>query len=318
MAKQGNRQPRLVNPRAHRPVDWNEAAVQRVIDREGFVIVQAKYDGIRFHAWLDTAYVVRIVTREGIEIKALEKRKNELRDLLMELGTNVVVDGEVVVDGVTFEEGSGLLRRHEPIEHTVKYYIWDSYPLGVLLGEYALTVPYEERRAKLAFLEPWDALDATVQWTWSVDCLSLTAVRKVYAQFREADLEGAVVKDPSLPPRQGKVTGWWKLKPNDTADGIITGYLWGTPGLGNDGKIIGFRVKLEDGTECNADGLTDAQKEAYTQDYWAHQSPPECVCEPLVGRYVEVSFMERTADGNLRHPKFKQLRDLEYAPGVKS
>lgn len=319
----GAKRERVLPVDCHRPVNWNEAAVQRVIDNVGYVYAQTKKDGIRFHAMIDANDRVRVLTREGIEILSLDLHKERLRGLLQALPKQFALDGEAVVPGIPFEEASGILRRHKaiPMEDAVEFWVWDALPVTELLGYEAGTATLDERIDTLV-----QAFDSTPgPQAQIVHMEPVSSMEELYLLFdaqRELGEEGLVVKDPSLAPRNGKVSGAWKLKPSDTCDGRITGVLWGTPGLGNAGKIIGFTVELENGNLCDVDGLTQAAMAEYTVqvENWAHcQSPPEYVSpHPFVGRYVEVSYMEMTAKGSLRHPKFKTFRDLDYAPGWKS
>lgn len=307
------KQPRLIQPDCHRPVNWVEKAVQRALLASGFLIAQVKEDGIRVHAFLDPAGNVRTVTREGIEIRSLAKAKDALSHVLNELPDGFCVDGEVVVQGVTFEEGSGLLRAYAEIEHEVKFYLWDTFPLGALLGgEY--TVPYQERLSSLCAAWSRSTGHNFVEIIEGETLHSMEDIEHFFQHCRDCGKEGAVVKDPELPMIHGKRTGQWKLKPSDTADGRVVGLVWGTPGLGNAGKIIGFTVELESGVLCDVTGITQAQMDEYTQTYAAglYQG------HPLVGRYVEIEYMEMTAAGSLRHPSFKCFRDLDYSPGWKS
>lgn len=311
------KQPRLINPDCHRPVPWNERAVQRALAASGFLLAQVKEDGIRFHAFLDPAGNVRTVTREGIEIRSLAVANEVLQGVLGELPDGFCVDGEVVVQGVTFEEGSGLLRAYAEIQHEVRFYLWDAFPVTALLGaKYA--VPYQDRIGTLvaAWCQDPSQYD-DVQVIEGETIHSMEELQDFYDDCREKGKEGAVVKTPDLPVIHGKRTGWWKLKPSDTADGRVVGLVWGTPGLGNAGKIIGFTVELESGVLCDVTGITQAQMDEYTIDHYAHGQPgvPD---HPLLGRYVEIAYMEMTAAGSLRHPSFVQFRDLSYAVGWKS
>lgn len=316
------KQPRLIQPDCHRPVPWNEKAVRRVLAASGHVIAQVKEDGIRFHAFLDTAGNVRVVTREGIEIRSLASAKDVLCHVLDALPYGFCVDGEVVVQGMTFEEGSGRLRAYEEIQQDVVFHLWDAFPLaGLLGGEYEN--PYSDRLDTLiaAYCESREP-DGKVQVIRTDILSSMEEIEKFYEDVRAKGKEGAIIKSPELPLIHGKRTGQWKLKPSDTADGIVRGLVWGTPGLGNAGKIIGFTVELESGVLCDVTGITQAQMDEFTREYldWRGQTyplgyqPPA----PLLGRYVEIAYMEMTAAGSLRHPSFVQFRDLDYSPGIKS
>jgi hypothetical protein len=90
--------------------------------------------------------------------------------------------------------------------------------------------------------------------------------------------------------------------------------VWGTPGLGNAGLVVGFTVELEDGTLCDATGLTRSQMLTFTA--CMHGTAADKA--QVLGRYAEISYMEKTRTGSLRHPNFVRFRDLEYAPGIKS
>ena len=311
------KQIRYINPDCHRPVPWNEKAVRRALAASGFLLAQVKEDGIRIHAWLDSLGQVRVVTREGIEIRSLAVVKRKLFELLNELPEGFCVDGEVVVQGVSFEEGSGLLRAYAEIQHDVKFYVWDAFPLTALLGaEY--DVPYQDRISTLVAAWCQDIDTTGVEIIEGETVHSMEELQGFYDNCRERNKEGAVVKCPDLPVIHGKRTGQWKLKPADTADGRVVGLVWGTPGLGNAGKIIGFTVELESGVLCDVTGITQAQMDDFTTIHQDLQSHPGTRRVNLLGRYVEISYMEMTAAGSLRHPSFIQFRDMEYAPGWKS
>jgi len=309
------KQPRLINPDCHRPVPWNEKAVRRALAASGFLLAQVKEDGIRMHAFLDPAGNVRTVTREGIEIRSLAEANEVLQGVLGELPEGFCVDGEVVVQGVTFEEGSGLLRAYAEIQHAVVFHLWDAFPLDALLGaEY--DVPYTDRLNTL--VAAWCQDSGTGVEIITGDTVhDMQEIEEFFETCRSTGKEGAVVKTPDLPVIHGKRTGQWKLKPSDTADGRVVGLVWGTPGLGNAGKIIGFTVELESGVLCDVTGITQEQMNAFTTMHYAH-GQPGVSDHPLLGRYVEIAYMEMTAAGSLRHPSFVQFRDMEYAPGWKS
>lgn len=305
---------RFINPDAHRPVNWNAKAVAKALAADGELGVQTKKDGFRIHAWSEQNGTIRIVTREGIEILALEQAKLALGNVLSCFPAGYVVDGEVVVPGIPFEEASGHLRRHDLIELPVEFHLWDVFTMAQLLGTLVATEPsyvqrYDDLSAAL-LMQPHDAV-------FLIDmayCTTMDQIMDAFADARERGEEGAVVKRLPLPVRNGKVTGHWKLKPDDTCDGRITGVLWGTPGLGNAGLVIGFTVELEDGTLCDVTNIKRAQMLEFTNAIGLFDGG----VHPYLGRYVEISFMEKTANGSLRHPSFKVFRDLNYAPGVKA
>lgn len=133
----------------------------------------------------------------------------------------------------------------------------------------------------------------------------------VYENARKSGYEGLVIKSPSCVYKRGKKTGWWKMKPNDSEDGIVVGLVWGTKGLSNEGLVIGFEVELESGVLVRATGLTQRQKEEVTNKVLL-ESPSY-----YEGWQCEVSYMEKTTDGLLRHPSFKRWRGLQGSESEK-
>lgn len=301
-------QPRFIKPDCHRPVNWKESAVLKAFKTSGYLFAQVKEDGFRFHAFIDNADKVRIVTREGIEIKALEVCKEQLRGLLVELPDGFCVDGEATIPGIPFEEASGHLRRFEEVQLPVVFYVWDVFPVYALLGERPWSEPYAERLNRLVWA--WQSGDSSAVDVQCIECetvQNLAEAEQFFEAARAKGKEGLVLKVPDLPVINGKRTGQWKMKPSDNCDGIVRGLVWGTPGLGNAGKVIGFTVELESGVLCDVTGITRDQMETFTT--WG---------TALLGRYVEIAYMEMTAAGSLRHPSFVQFRDLDYATGWKA
>lgn len=311
---------RLWHPKPHRAVEYNERAIQKVIDECGYVAVSAKLDGIR--ALISrVGDTVRITTREGIEIRSLaligRRIRAEFDDKLPE-SEGIVADCEVYLENVPFDESSGILRRNAPLSdeqvQALRIAVFDVTFEDAVLGARVDSAGLDERLARF-----WGAVLHS-------DILQYHPHRRVYAiadldrWFRyyheDCGMEGLVIKDPRLPYRNGKVSGWWKMKPEITEDGIVTGYVWGEEGKANAGKVVGFEVKLESGETVRATGLTREAMDEYTK---AALTIPYGGKHPaMIGRYCEVKAMERTTSGKLRHPHFKCWRDMEGAEGVKA
>lgn len=317
---------RLWQPKPHRAVDWNERAVQRALDR-GPVLACYKVDGIRCLVRLFNG-VPTITTREGIEIEALRPYAATVFEETLELWDYIsaeryVLDCEVFIKDVDFDTGSGVLRRRSPLPQTYKpvFVVFDFCTVRQMLGEPEPCDTYDLRyrhRLLCTHLSPFEAHrrlsePATVVHEMSFWAHTSGDIDDIYGYARRDGYEGLVVKDPSLLYRNSKVTGWWKRKPEISEDGIVTDYVWGEEGKANEGKAVGYVVELESGETVRATGLTREQIEEAT--WCATVAPPE---RSHVGRYVEVTAMERTASGKLRHPAFKCFRDMPGAEGVKS
>ena len=154
------------------------------------------------------------------------------------------------------------------------------------------------------------------------------SLAEVYNAVRERGEEGLVIKSPMGYYRRSKVTGWWKMVPDDNEDGIVQGLVWGTAGKANEGKVIGFEVLLESGHVVNAckiskklmDEFTSKVIEATfhspTQYEFVKRAEQPHVLNPYEGHTVRVTFMERYPDGSMRHPSFDSFRGIS-SPFIK-
>ncbi|QJD54789.1 putative DNA endonuclease [Pseudomonas phage MR5] len=331
--------PRVLPVKPHRAVDFNEKAIRKVIAERGYVLAGIKVDGMRCLV-LKIEGEVMFLTRAGIEIPALARYKEEfgaswLKD--WNLTDTMVLDCEVWLPSMSFEEGCGMLRRDEVLPHGLaQFVVLDIISKAQLLAQpVELVASYVNRHASIVgrFTETlvagYKAGDGGLVVSEALSKVTdFDAIADVYTTVRRMGFEGLVVKDPALAPRNGKVSGFWKVKPGCGADfapgwegdGKIIDYVYGDPTKANRGKVVGFRVALEDGTEVNATGLTQAQMDEYTDaiSTWGAQGLKAVGGSPFIGRYAEVTAMEKTASGSLRHPSFRRFRDLDSAPGVKA
>lgn len=320
---------RIVNPACHRAVNWNEKAIQKCIDEDGYVLVGIKVDGMRCHVMFVDGEL-HFLTREGIEINALKKQA-AIHDYFVtrwydewKLSPNCVLDCEVWIPGLSFQEGIGILRRDAAVdiqEHAPQFVVLDCISRDELLDQRPADFVGVRFAARYpAIVQRWPYIFGTaatggrgVVSEALKYCESIEEIRNLYTRVRELGHEGLIVKAASGKPRNGKVAGQWKLKPGGGApgwegDGEVVGYVWGDADKANAGKVVGFRVRLEDGSESNATGLTQAQIAQYTGAVKGFES--------YIGRLARIEAMERTPSGSLRHPKFCGFRDLDHAPGV--
>lgn len=340
------KKPRLWHPKPHRAVDWNQKAIEKRL-AQGPLQACVKVDGFRVLIRLNYEGRLVFTTREGIEISSLSGLAEHVCGTLFTPDKSMrrVYDGEVWIKDIPFEEMSGLLRRDAPLadEHlkNVHILIFDVGLIEDYEGPVDDRVPnvltLEERRRLIGWLglapfrplidQPTSTLVYEQHWLVS----SVEEIKELYQRARAAGYEGLILKDPHLLPRNGKVSGWWKVKPGCgaefapgfEADGVVIDHVWGDPDKANANKIVGFRVRLEDGTEVNATGLTQEQMHTYTNTWVQDQKSRPVfelhrIPEPYVGRACRVSGMERTKDGSIRHPHFDGFRDMDSAQGVKA
>jgi ATP-dependent DNA ligase len=133
-------------------------------------------------------------------------------------------------------------------------------------------------------------------------------VQVLYAECRRRSVEGVMVKLPGHLYQRKRTHDWYKLKPEETHDGRITGVIEAVCGkdqpelglsvgdkLGRTGSVT---VQLEDGSIAAPHGIP------HTLGRAMHENP-----EKYIGRWCEFSCMEVDRQGGYRHPVFKRLRE---------
>ena len=315
---------RLWAPNPHKAVDWNQTAIEKRL-AQGPLFGCIKYDGFRCLV-ARVGGAVRITTREGIELTSLQNFRPAWGDLLDKFH-NRCFDGEVIIQGMPFEEASGLLRRNDPIpadkEHLVKFVVFDFYEYDAALKK-TTTPPRCDRLIPLMGLLTQNYYEAQIVLEQHEVIKSTQDIEQLYFRARLLGYEGLILKDPLLPCRNGKVTGWWKVKPGCgaefapgfEADGITVDYVWGEVGKANEGCVVGYKVRLEgEDTVVNCTGLT---QEAIAKATNRAATGRIYGTKPDLGRACRVSGMERTKDGSIRHPHFDGFRDIDGAEGLKA
>lgn len=330
-----------------KPVKFNEKAIAKVLERSGSIIADIKHDGVRCELVIAPGDdITGQPAARAYAFSRSDKLLPSLHELFMSdsdriaLGqllreslypSGIVIDGEVMVKGMTFQKSSGRIRTKKPIPvEELEFVIYGYLPLYHFRDndkretlDVASCVMQEQIKVLLCQLQE---LLPRMSWSQcqSYDVFDLPSLYELYEKVREVGHEGLVLKDPLHPWHRGKKVGWWKMKPDDNTDGRVVGILWGTPGKKYEGKVIGFEVELEDnGMVVNVDGLTDADIEKYTQMV-AESRPLDDTewndgdANPFHHWAIQVKFMEWTEDSSLRHPKFDCWRGTESDPTVKS
>lgn len=331
----------------YKAVSFVESAVKKALDNAGYLIADIKYDGVRGNIVVDNVANARWLSRVSKPIPALShldgfdnRWQRLLKDDRCFYPDGFMLDGELLVKGVDFNTGSGLLRTKWVNKKNVEFtdqrittvtevgkkrpFHLDQSKLEVRL--YAILpihivesgedhdvmtcLMQEHVRNMLPLLrEYFPEVDWQAAETYEVyDMVELT---KLYEAKREEGHEGLIVKDPFGIYRRGKKTGFWKMKPENEADGIIQGVNWGTEGLANEGKVIGFSVLLETGRLVDANNISRALMDEFTANVKEHGE------DHYNGWACQISYMEETPDGSLRHPSFAVFRGTEDNPTEK-
>lgn len=341
----------------HKAVSFVESSVKKALDACGYLIADIKYDGVRGNIVVDNTADSLWLSRVSKTIPALEhlngfdsRWAKVLKDDRWIFPEGFMLDGELMVKGVDFNTGSGLLRTKWTKPENVQYHVNAEILENLTITKSQLSkTPFELDTKHLkvvlyAAMPYHDMVDGKeypvmnllmrmhmesvlpvlkehfpeIDWELSeshevTDMVELSAL---YEKARSEGHEGLIVKDPFGYYQRGKKSGFWKMKPECEADGVVVGLNWGTPGLANEGKVIGFEVLLESGRVVSANNISQALVDEFTE---ACNTDTYILggVNPYEGWQCQVAYMEETPDGSLRHPSFVMFRGTEDNPKEK-
>jgi bifunctional non-homologous end joining protein LigD len=287
-------------------------------DRWGY---EFKWDGVRAVAFVRHGDLL-LRSRRGDDITVRYPELRRLPEVLA--GRDAVLDGEVVALDAQGRPDFGALqnRMHRTgpevprmaAGNPVTYLVFD---LLALDGEDLLDRPYAQRRERLDALAPSGHRWGDTPWFAGGGAV-------VAAASRDSGLEGVVAKRLDSPYRPG-VRGpeWVKVKNVRTQSVVVGGWR---PGKGRRAGGIGsllVGVHDDEGRLVYAGhvgtGFTDAALREVQRLLTARRTSPfdgtlprevtrdaHWVEPVLVG---EVGYQLWTADGRLRHPSWRGLRD---------
>ncbi|AOZ65535.1 putative DNA ligase [Klebsiella phage vB_KpnP_KpV766] len=339
----------------YKAVSYVRSAIEKALETSGYLIADTKHDGVRGNICVDNTANAAWLSRVSKTIPALEhlngfdqRWQKLLKDDRWIFPDGFMLDGELMVKGVDFNTGSGLLRTKWLKKYNMEYHnapvtpdmlkprkvgiakrvrtefrlstehlrvvLYDIIPLDIIESgdDYNVMTLLRLEHVKVALPVLQDHFPE-VDWCLSEshEVYDMDELDALYRQKREEGHEGLVVKDPQGIYKRGKKSGWWKLKPENDADGVVVGLNWGTPGLANEGKVIGFEVLLESGRVVSANNISQALMEEFTKDVFVYGD------SAFNGWQCQIKYMEETPDGSLRHPSFDKWRGTEEDPTVK-
>lgn len=333
-------------------VSFVESAIKKALDNAGYLIADIKYDGVRGNIVVDNLGYASWLSRVSKPIPALEylstydvRWSRMLNDDRCIFPDGFMLDGELLVKGVDFNTGSGLLRTKWCKNTNVEFLSDDAYCEAIdMYGKVRKNHPFRLDTKRLSVRlyavlplhivesgEDHDVMTLLMQehvknmlpllqeyfpeieWqaAESYEVYDMVELQQLYEKKREEGHEGLIVKDPMCIYKRGKKSGWWKLKPLEEADGIIQGVNWGTEGLANEGKVIGFSVLLESGCVVDANNISRELMDEFTANVKEHGE------DYYNGWACQIGYMEQTPTGNLRHPSFTCFRGAEDNPREK-
>lgn len=338
----------------HRAVDYSESGVTKALVAAGSLEAEVKYDGVRLNLPVFPTGETQWLSRESKPLPALSwmntsgedigaTKASDWRWFLKQAGyegTGLMIDGEVMAKGVDFNTSSGLIRtknlkpnnyeysmdalesewtkdmkgrQFRLIPEMVTVVVYGIIDLNVITDPKAEGPIHSVTRLKAEAIVPLlQKYFPEIDWVLSEShtVFSLDELTDLYEKKREEGHEGLVVKDPLGRWKRGKKSGMFKMKPSEEADGHVVRPIWGTEGLANEGMVIGFDVMLENGMEVSATNISRALMSEFTENV---KSDPDY----YKGWACQITYMEETPSGLLRHPSFDQWRGTEDDPTVK-
>lgn len=332
----------MIKTNPYRAVSYVESAIVKALNNAGYLIADIKLDGVRGNIVVDNTANASWLSRVSKPIPALSyldgfdaRWQRLLKDDRCIYPEGFMLDGELMVKGVDFNTGSGLLRTkwlkdsnwafHDGVGRGKKLpfrldlsrltaNLFAILPIHIVESGEDHDVPNflmpEHVKAMLPLLREYFP---EIEWqaVQSYEVYDMVELQQLYEKVRGEGHEGLVVKDPMGIYKRGKKSGFWKLKPENEADGVIQGVNWGTPGLANEGKVIGFSVLLETGRLVDANNISRALMDEFTANVKEHGE------DYYNGWYCQINYMEETKDGSLRHPSFTCFRGTEDNPTEK-
>lgn len=339
----------VINTNPHRPVDFNAKAIEKVM-KSHYVTVQTKEDGCQLNLVVHSDGDVVWLSRAGLQYPALSYGQlspvsQDIKDRWKKffnphLGQGLYRDSggfllqcEIIAvneDGTdkVCAETSGMLARHDPLDLSkVRIVAFDLIPLAAVLTEADYEVMQSVRYVRTKHqVECLNKLFPELNLTLVEEDIAtdLEELQAIYDMKRHhLKKEGVVAKDPMGFWKRGKKTGQWKVVSDDSCDGEVVGIMWGTPGLANEGKVIGFRVLTEHGVEVDSGGITEELKEQYTAEVvyalrkdtgdtsWSLAMKAEKGgVNPFQGMPCTITYKERLPSGSYRHPNWSHFRGL--------
>jgi len=219
----------------------------------------------------------KFYSRKGLEYVGLNHLVKQLSDV------KEVLDGELIVPGQSFQVSSGLIRNDSPTPNaTFQIFEVPSYK-----------GPFIER---LMFID-----DVTLQYKLNINKVHHVAlyseneVYDFYDDCRSFGFEGAVIKPYDYEYKGTRSYDWMKMKPRDNKEVMVLDVYEGKGKY--KGQLGGVIVDFN-GTNDVGGGFSDKQR----RDFWKDPSL-------IVGKCIEISYMELTDDGNFRHANFEWIRE---------
>jgi bifunctional non-homologous end joining protein LigD len=291
--------------------------------RDDNYIGQEKLDGVRALMHVAPDGSLRFTTRGATLTDSetpieITHRLPHLSKYKIKKLDSSVLDGELIDLGRTSAEVAGIVnfRSTVMVPSTIEFYIFDVLSIHNDLTHISLN----HRLSMLSNLRNLGSVKGFhfVPYVYGQESKD-NLLNRLFAMGKE----GMVLKNLQSSYFQGKKKAdtWYKVKKHDTLDVVIIGakppeqyYRDTTTGVYDfsritkpwgEGWIGSIEFQFEEDGDTYAgycSGITDELRSQLSDN-------SHCIKPEYIGRTMEVEYMERTKDGNLRHPRFIRLRE---------
>jgi len=259
-----------------------------------------KYDGLR-GIWTGKELVARPSKKDGL-------MKGKVFNYVPEwfinmLPKGVSLDGEIWLGRGRFQEISGLsnykISKKITKEHLdnlwkeVKYMVFDIPHLNE---------PYVSRLDKLKTImnniQVKEGFESPIQLSTNIIVKDHEHLSELYNNYTINGAEGIILREPNSYYETKRSKLLLKMKLNNDAEAIVTGYLLGTGKY--KGLLGSLTCSMNGKTFSIGTGFNDILRNEYNDPYSKYYIP--------IGSTINFGYMELTNDGIPRHPVYRGIR----------
>lgn len=263
------------------------------------VYYNVKMDGIRCIVKVNDKDDIQFYSRNGLAMEdfLIENIKYEIRKNF-NLFQGRILDGEIYSEH--FQKLMRIYRRKNVdinsvfIRNSTRFAIFDL----IDMADFPLTKRVKEMRWMSVMLGASRFISFLQYYELQNDYQRIWDTSRQYIDNGE---EGIIIKHPEHTYQKRRSNSWLKFKNKETLDLQVIGYFEGNRGTQFEGALGGLIFKYKGKEVRCGSGFTEDERKLL----WENK-------EELLGCCVEISYMEETATGSLRHPVFERFRfDLE-------
>ncbi len=238
-----------------------------------------KIDGLRC-VWENG----KLYSRRGHELVGLGHIQEAIAPIAKEFGLTRL-DGELTVPGKLFDDISGDIRSFKHTPNAV-YNVFDAHKAEPICLAQRLSIAYTAAKIiqcpNISIVQHYTVRDEN-------EALDM------YEQAKANGYEGLMLKREDGMAFDGRNYDWMKIKPKDTVDVKVISIA---EGKGKNELRVGALVCDFGGNTIRVGGgLSDDQRDRWFSD-------PDLI----VGKMIEVDYMELSKNGALRHPRLVSVR----------